>query len=131
MTSIDRLQRFQVPEDTTALDRLPLGQNYEPEDFEVLDEFFESSGDLPGPTKKFESDRYPSPDDFGDPATEREEPTRPISPGIPQPRTSPRKVRQNWTRARGRLSPNSDSDKDEDMGSNNEEDPKDLEYITS
>ena len=41
VTSIDRLQRYRVREGTTALDRLPLGQDYEPEDFDILDEFLE------------------------------------------------------------------------------------------
>ena len=131
VTSIDRLQSYQVSESTTALDRLPLGQNYEPKDFEVLNEFLESSGDLPEPTREFESNLYPQPDDFGDPAAEGDEPPRPLSPNIPQPRISPRKVRQNWTRARGRSPPDSDfpSEDDEEMGSKNEEDPKDPEYI--
>ena len=55
VTSIDRLQRYQVSENTTALDWLPLGQDYEPKDFEVLDKFLESTDDLPEPTREFES----------------------------------------------------------------------------
>ena len=74
VTRIDRLQRYQVSEDTTALDRLPLGQNYEPEDFEVLDEFLESSEGLPGPTREFESHVHPPPDNFEDTAADRNEP---------------------------------------------------------
>ena len=130
MTSIDRLQRYQVREDTTALDRLPLGQNYQPEDFDVLNEFLESSEDLPGPTREFESRIYPNPDDLGEPLNDGEDRSRPPSPVIPQPRTSPRKVRHNWSHARGNLSPEPDqsSEDDKEMGSNNEEDPRDPTY---
>ena len=60
------------------------------------------------------------------------DPPRPQSPAIPQPRTSPRKVRHNWARARGSLSPEHlPSDDDEEMGSNNEEDFKDPTYSPS
>ena len=83
VTSIDRLQRYRVKEGTTALDRLPLGQDYRPEDFDILDEFLESSGELPGPTKDFESRTYPPPDDFEDPVAGEEDPPRPPSPVIP------------------------------------------------
>ena len=56
--------------------------------------------------------------------------SRPTSPVIPQPRISPRKVRHNWSRTRGNLSPELDhpSEDDEEMGSNNEEDPGDPTY---
>ena len=131
VTSIDRLQRYQVSENTTALDRLPLGQDYEPKDFEVLDEFLKSTDDLPEPTQEFESQAYPPPDDFEEHPDTKEEPDRPPSPAIPQPRISPRKIRHNWTPARGKFSPGSEisSDDDDDMGSNNEEDPKDPDYF--
>ena len=132
VTSIDRLQRYQVREGTTALDRLPLGQDYKPEDFDVLDEFLESTEDLPGPTREFESRIHPNPDDLGELLNNEEDPPRPPSPVIPQPRTSPRKVRHDWTRARGNLSPDDlPSEDDEEMGSNNEEDPKDPTYSPS
>ena len=133
VTSIDRLQRYHVQEGTTALDRLPLGQDYKPEGFDILDEFLESSEDLPGPTRDFESRAYPPPDDFGDPMAGEDDSPRPPSPVIPQPRISPRKVRHDWPRARGKFSPElgSSSEDDEDMGSNNEEDPKDCLLYTS
>ena len=84
---------------------------------------------LPGPTKEFESKYHPSPDNLGELPDDEEDLPRPPSPAIPQPRTSPRKVRHDWTRARGNLSPEHlPSDEDEEMGSNNEEDPKDPTY---
>ena len=133
VTSIDRLQRYQVREGTTALNRLPLGQDYEPKDFDILDELLESPEDLPGPTKEFESRAYPAPDDFGNPLVDEDDHPRPPTPAIPQPRTSPRKVRHDWSRARGNLSPElgPSSKDDEDMGSNNEEDPADPAYVPS
>ena len=132
VTSIDRLQRYQVREGTTALDRLPLGQDYRPEDFDVLDEFLESTEDLPGPTREFESRNHPNPDNLGELLDEEEDLPRPPSPVIPQPRTSPRKVRHDWACARGNLSPEHlPSEDDEEMGSNNEEDPKDPTYSPS
>ena len=65
------------------------------------------------------------------PLNDEDDHPRPPSPVIPQPRISPRKVRHNWSRARGNLSPELDppSEDDEEMGSNNEEDPGDPTYI--
>ena len=103
---------------------VPLGQDYEPKDFEVLDEFLESTDDLPEPTREFESQTHPPPDDFKDHPDTKEEPPRSPSPAIPQPRISPRKIRRDWTRARDRFSPDPDTalDDHDEMGSNNEED---------
>ena len=107
-------------------------RDYSPEDFDVLDEFLESTEDLPEPTREFESKHHPNPDNFGELLDEEENPPRPPSPVIPQPRTSSRKVRHDWARARGNLSPEHlPSDDDEDMGSNNEEDFKDPTYSPS
>ena len=128
ITSINRLQRYhvQVSADTTALDRLPLGQEYRPKDFKVQVKFLESSKDLPNPTREFEAHMHPPPDDFEDTPAAGEDPPRPPSPGIPQPRISPRKIRRNWTRARGKLSPKQSisPNSDHEMGSNNKEDPR-------
>ena len=67
------------------------------------------------------------------PLNGEDDPPRSPSPVISQPRTSPRKVRHDWSRARGNLSPDRDpsSEDDEEMGFNNEEDPRDLTYTPS
>ena len=105
---------------------------YKRQDFNVLDEFLEGTEDLPGPTREFESRNHPNPDNLGELLDEEENLPRPPSPVIPQPRTSPRKVRHDWARARGNLSPEHlPSEDDEEMGSKNEEDPKDPTYSPS